>query len=498
MSATAIPAPVGGWNARDALDKMEATDAVRLVNWIPRGTFVQSRGGYSVSQTGLGGPVETLAAYAGQSNLLLAAADGKFWDVTVTPTTVATGFQSDRWQQTNHSGKLIFVNGVDSPQVFDGATMTAANFSGSPGDFVASTMWSVNSFKGRVFYWAENKQSFWYATAGAYQGVMAEFDLSTQITRGGYLVQMVTWTLDSGSGIDDLAVFIFSTGETLVYQGSDPGDVNDWSLIGRFQIGEPLGPRAHAKTAGTEIILTRDGYIDLSVALKDGRYSEKSAYSAKIIRASKDAPARYGSFFGWEAVLYPAGQMFIVNVPISSDSSIQHVRDTSQGGWCEFSGWNASTFCVFRNRLYFGDANGNVCLADAGTSDNGDRILSWGIPAFNALGSRANRKQLTAATVVSNILLPASYAYDGLADFNTTLRTTLVDDPNAAGSEWDVAEWDVAEWDTGAADDPTTRTGWKNCHAIGFSVTVSVRVNQRAQRINWYSTNIRYRNAGVN
>lgn len=92
MSATAIPAPVGGWNARDALDKMEATDAVRLVNWIPRGTFVQSRGGYSVSQTGLGGPVETLASYAGQSNLLLAAADGKFWDVTVTPTTVATGF----------------------------------------------------------------------------------------------------------------------------------------------------------------------------------------------------------------------------------------------------------------------------------------------------------------------------------------------------------------------------------------------------------------------
>jgi hypothetical protein len=39
--------------------------------------------------------------------------------------------------------------------VFDGATMTAANFSGSPGGFVPSTMWSCNSFKGRVYYWAE-------------------------------------------------------------------------------------------------------------------------------------------------------------------------------------------------------------------------------------------------------------------------------------------------------------------------------------------------------
>ena len=115
MTAIAIPAPVGGWNARDALDKMPATDAVRLVNWIPRGTFVQSRGGYSVSQSGLGGPVETLAAYAGSSNLLLAAANGQFWDVTVSPVSIASGFTSDRWQQANHSGKLIFVNGADSP-----------------------------------------------------------------------------------------------------------------------------------------------------------------------------------------------------------------------------------------------------------------------------------------------------------------------------------------------------------------------------------------------
>lgn len=98
MPAIAIPAPIGGWNARDALDKMDASDAVKLVNWIPRGSYVQSRGGYTVLQSGLGGSVETLAPYAGNSNLLLAAADGKFWDVTITPVTIASGFTSDRWQ----------------------------------------------------------------------------------------------------------------------------------------------------------------------------------------------------------------------------------------------------------------------------------------------------------------------------------------------------------------------------------------------------------------
>lgn len=57
MPAIAIPAPVGGWNARDALDAMPPTDAVKLVNWIPRAGYVQSRGGFSIHASGLGGAV---------------------------------------------------------------------------------------------------------------------------------------------------------------------------------------------------------------------------------------------------------------------------------------------------------------------------------------------------------------------------------------------------------------------------------------------------------
>ena len=40
MTAIAIPAPVGGWNARDSLDAMPPTDAIKLVNWIPRAGYV--------------------------------------------------------------------------------------------------------------------------------------------------------------------------------------------------------------------------------------------------------------------------------------------------------------------------------------------------------------------------------------------------------------------------------------------------------------------------
>ena len=44
-----VPAPIGGWNARDSLANMAPTDAVQLVNWYPTPTDVTMRKGYAVS-----------------------------------------------------------------------------------------------------------------------------------------------------------------------------------------------------------------------------------------------------------------------------------------------------------------------------------------------------------------------------------------------------------------------------------------------------------------
>ena len=47
-STTSVPAPIGGWNARDSLANMQPLDAVQLVNWFPTPTDVTMRKGYSV------------------------------------------------------------------------------------------------------------------------------------------------------------------------------------------------------------------------------------------------------------------------------------------------------------------------------------------------------------------------------------------------------------------------------------------------------------------
>lgn len=78
------PAPVGGWNARDALANMKPTDAVRLVNWFPRTTDCVIRGGHIDHMTGFDEQVETLAVYNGATGLnkMFAVTDTAIYDAS--------------------------------------------------------------------------------------------------------------------------------------------------------------------------------------------------------------------------------------------------------------------------------------------------------------------------------------------------------------------------------------------------------------------------------
>ena len=58
-----IPAPVGGWNARDALAAMSPLDAVTLDNFFPITSGVMLRKGYTQWATGLTTDVESLLPY---------------------------------------------------------------------------------------------------------------------------------------------------------------------------------------------------------------------------------------------------------------------------------------------------------------------------------------------------------------------------------------------------------------------------------------------------
>jgi hypothetical protein len=75
-STTSVPAPIGGWNARDSLANMSPTDAVQLVNWYPTPTDVTMRKGYTVTSiltTSVGVQTISSITYVGNTATLTTA-----------------------------------------------------------------------------------------------------------------------------------------------------------------------------------------------------------------------------------------------------------------------------------------------------------------------------------------------------------------------------------------------------------------------------------------
>jgi len=111
----------------------------------------------------------------------------------------------------------------------------------------SSKLANVNLFKNRLYYCEEDTLDFWYGGVDEISGALTRFPLGGVARNGGYLQAMGTWTLDAGYGVDDMAVFVTSMGEIIVYKGSNPSDPADWSLVGVWQMGQTFSRRCFFK-----------------------------------------------------------------------------------------------------------------------------------------------------------------------------------------------------------------------------------------------------------
>jgi hypothetical protein len=507
-----IPAPVGGWNARDALAQMQPTDAVQLINWVPGNGIVQGRGGSVTIFDGLGDPVDTMAEFAladGSATFLVVAYGDTVAatsNISIAPVSIGSGFTSARWQTAIFNDRLVMVNGADDPQVYDGLALTPMTITSGP---TGTDLIGVVNFKGRAFYWENHSTSFWYAEAGSFQGVLSEFPFGNFVQKGGYLQQIISWTRDAGDGVDDYCAFVFSTGETLIYQGDDPSIVNQWSMIGRFQIGVPLGVRAHARFASTEIILTNDGFVGLDEAIQNARTQMVDTFGGRIVRAAQQAAQQYGSNFGWQALYYPRGNLFLANVPLSATEFEQYVKNTNTGAWCKFTGWPIRSMTLYQERLYFGTQDGRIVLADVTSadtntraySDDGNPIVYDCLTAYQTFGQPGLKSQLTAARVVMNVFDSAALSLNSFVDYCPRSLPPLATPIEQTVGQWDVSDWDEDYW-AGPGDlDPASlqaRPFFRPITGFGFAIAMSVRYQSLVQNVAWYSTTFVYKQAGVN
>ena len=88
-----VPAPLGGWNARDSLAEMNPIDAVEMVNFFPTPTDILMRKGYTQHSGGFTGSADTVMKYARPTSQTLFAVANKviYNTATSTATSVYTG-----------------------------------------------------------------------------------------------------------------------------------------------------------------------------------------------------------------------------------------------------------------------------------------------------------------------------------------------------------------------------------------------------------------------
>ena len=490
---TSIPAPIGGWNSRDAVDMMGPADAVVLDNFFPDENEVRLRKGSSSHATGLTHDVESLMSYksGAASKMFAATTGGNIYDVTSSGSVgsaVVSSLSNGQFQYVNFgtsAGNFLWIcNGADSPRHYNGTSWATPTISGVTG----STIVNVTAHKTRLFFVLTNSLKFGYLPVASIAGTVATFDLASIATRGGTLSAIGTWTRDGGDGSDDLAVFLTSEGEAIVYAGTNPGSANAWSLVGVFNIGRPIGRRCVEKVGADLIVTTENGFLPLSKVLPLGLSAPSQAISDKISGSVKEAARSFKSTFGWQTVLYPKGGFGLFNVPNSTVRDYhQYVVNLTTGSWCRFTGMNGNAWVVHEGNLYFG-ASGAVLLADTGANDSGTAIEGNGKTSFQYFGGRGALKQFTLIRpiIASDGALPVSIGFD--VDFKNGTSVYTPSSVTSEGAAWDTATWDDAEW--ASASEPIQT--WRSVTGVGYNAAIRIRTSTTNQSVAWHATDVQY------
>jgi hypothetical protein len=470
---------------------MAPTDALVLDNFICRPTCVELRKGQQDHVTAVD-PTEqvySLLPYRdGGTGKLFAGLDSGIYDVTAAGamTVPVAACTSGKWESLNAANAgiryLVLVNGVDLPKFYDGTTWQTAVITGVANPEAFTT---ISQFKFRIFLTQADSLSFWYLAVNAVQGAATEFPLAPLFTKGGALVAANSWTVDTGIGADDYAVFMTSEGEVAVYKGIDPSNAATWELVGVYSTAKPVGKKCLYKYNGELLLITDSGLISLSKLLQSSAIDRTTSITDKAQGEISNLALLYGSEFGWELVQYSLEDLLILNSPNTQQlTTVQFAMNTITGAWSKFRAMPANCFAEFNGNLYYGSL-GKVAQALTGEDDFGANITATAKTSFNYFGMGIRQKHvkmlrpnfyLSKKITVSFALSPNFQVNDYIAQSSTS--------PNGF-SLFDISLWDQAVW----SGDTFTDDQWRTvAQKPGYCMATLLQLNDKDLNFQWNST----------
>lgn len=379
-----MPPPYNGLDLVSAIDNMEPTYALELVNVFPGAGSPTVRNGYTefVASTSLAGntPItftETLHRADGNSELVVATSNklysistaGAATDVTSTPAHTNGEFQSIVF-----ANNMYLCNGVDNAKVYTGSGVAATNvtFTG----VTLANLINVNAYKERLYFVEKNTSKVWYSgvqvTGTGGTPALTSFDFQYVFTRGGRLLFTSSFTNQFSQSSQSLFMAVSSEGEIVFYTGSYAGDITGWGLVARYFIGRPLGYRAFLRVNNDIWILTQQGIVPVSALFQQDPEQALNVVSQKINPLITEYSTQISFSHKWTGFFWPSGRRVYINVPSSSTTSFFLVYSIDTKGWTKFEMYNntdAVSSCVFNNLPYYGSNVGNVWKGETGQAD---------------------------------------------------------------------------------------------------------------------------------
>lgn len=519
-SGASLPAPIGGWNARDPIAKMASTDAIALDNFFPRPGDVMLRKGSSVFATlpadAPGGTLNNIRSILGYNlptgqTKLFAATETGIYDASIggTVSVVASAATYNVWESVNIStagGNFLWCcNGVDKARYFNGTAWTVLDGASTPAltGITSTDITHVNLFKARLYLCKKASLSFYYLPVNSVAGAAAEYPLGAVCRRGGYLVATGTWTLDGGAGPEDYFVAITSEGEVVIYAGTDPANAATWGLQGVYNIAPPLSKRCLLKFGGDLLYLTTQGIFPLSKALQTT--DVRVAVSDKISNAWVEYAQAYRTLFGWQMEYAPDLSMLLVNVPIAFNAdtnqidSYQFVMNTQTGAWCRFIGMSAETWAFIGGRLYFA-ANNKLFVAWEGGDDPKAAPIAGAVrTAFLYPAGRGSLAKVALLRPIFssngnsiNFQLGVDHDYSSQELFSNQI-TYLQE-----GAFWDRSNWDEAFWQDTDFTNTELISAWRSVsHYPGRALALRLRLLSKGVSMVWTATDFIIQKGGM-
>jgi hypothetical protein len=351
----------------------------------------------------------------------------------------------------------------------------------------------VTQMHRRLWFTEKDSPRIWYLPVDQVQGVVKLFSLGEVFPMGGYLQCAMSWSVDTGAGMDDQSVFISSKGNIAVYNGFDPDSLPDFTLVGVYTVGATIGRRCACPFGSDVAILTEDGVVLLTGVLAQSKMLMQPPLTDMIQHKLSDDVNDFATKFGWELLPCQRFNQLYINVPADLGTR-QYVMNTITGAWATISGYAAQCFAKFMEEPFFG-AVGYVAHAWNGNTDDPDATTGVGksiqascLQAFSNFGSPRQKIWNMVRPIFTAPTEPRlSVFFDVDYEINENFLPVPPFQIAQNGPLWNHAVWDRSLWAGGF----NSWKRWFSLNNIGFSGAIFLKT-ATANDTSWVATDFVY------